>query len=95
MSVRKFQTFVALAALVGGCASNTGVIDAGEGNYVIEQQQATGFPGLGNLRADVYSEAKMFCAGKGRDFSTISYQEAKPPYILGNYPRVSLTFECV
>lgn len=94
MPLRKLSAFVMLAALVGGCASNTGVIDAGNGQYVIEKQKATGLPGLGNLRAEVYSDAKMFCSGKGRNFSTITYEEAKPPYILGNYPRVSLMFKC-
>ncbi len=95
MSVNKLLAFVTLATLVGGCASNTGVIDAGKGQYVIEKQQATGFPGLGNLRAEVYSEAKLFCDDKGREFSTTGYEATKPPYILGNFPRVSLTFECV
>ena len=95
MSIIKFSAFIMLASLVGGCASNTGVIDAGSGRYLIEQQQATGFPGLGNLRAEVYAEASTFCAVKGRDFSIVSYDETEPPYILGNYPRVSLTFECI
>lgn len=83
------------ALILSGCAADTGVIDAGQGLFFIEKQQATGAPGLGSLRADVYTEARQACENKNLSFSTERYEETKPPYILGNYPRVSLTFRCL
>ena len=85
---------IAFAALTA-CASNTGVIDIGQSQFVIERQQATGAPGLGNLRAEVYSEANAFCRSQGNGLETVTYEQTEPPYILGNYPRVSLTFRCI
>ena len=85
---------VAFASLTA-CATNTGVIAVGQNQFVIERQQATGFPGLGNLRAEVYAEANAFCNSQGESLGTIAYEQTDPPYILGNYPRVSLTFRCV
>ena len=93
MTMRIASTLIVFLALVS-CASNTGVVDAGGGTFFIEKQQATGAPGLGNLRAEVYAEAQLFCAERGRGFAVSEYAETKPPYILGNYPRVSLSFSC-
>ena len=35
-----------------------------------------------------------FCARKGKTFRSITETAAKPPYILGNFHRVELIFEC-
>lgn len=80
--------------LLTGCASDTGVIEADRGTFFIEKQQATGAPGLGNLRAEVYNEGNAFCRAKGLSMRVIDYSSTQPPYILGNYPRVSLSFAC-
>lgn len=93
MAMRVASTLILFFALTS-CASNTGVVDAGGELYFIEKQQATGAPGLGNLRAEVYAEAQLFCAERGQGFAVSEYNETKPPYILGNYPRVSLSFSC-
>lgn len=93
MNIRTISPLVIFFVLAS-CASNTGVVDAGGGSYFIEKQKATGAPGLGNLRAEVYGEAQRFCTERGRSFEVNAYTETKPPYILGNYPRVSLSFSC-
>jgi len=85
-----------LAALfLTGCASHTGVISVGQGTYMIAKQQATGFPGLGNLKAEILTEGTAKCASEGRKFELVSSQESQPPYILGNYPRSEIIFKCV
>ncbi|WP_342070808.1 hypothetical protein [Yoonia algicola] len=92
---KKRITFISTAlVMLSACASNTGVIQIGQNQFVIEKQQATGAPGLGNLRAEVYVEANAFCSAQGGSVETLNYEQTSPPYILGNYPRVSLTFEC-
>ena len=67
----------------------------GQGTYMIAKQQATGFPGLGNLKAEIVTEGIAKCASEGRKFELVSTQESQPPYILGNYPRSEIIFKCV
>ncbi len=84
-----------ICAVMPGCASHTGVIDMGQGTYMIAKQQATGFPGLGNMKAEIIGEGSRHCAAQGKDFQLVSANESQPPYILGNYPRSEITFKCV
>lgn len=85
---------IVLCALLVGCASHTGVVSMGQGVMMIAKQQATGFPGLGNMKAEVLQEAGAHCASAQQDFEIISASETKPPYVLGNYPRVEIQFRC-
>lgn len=82
----KTTSIGALAAglLVAGCASSSGVVPMGRGLLSITKQQGTGFPGLGNLKAEVFQEAAAHCALQKRDFEVVDYAETKPPYILSN-----------
>jgi hypothetical protein len=94
--MKSSRLFLVMAAVfLAGCASNSGVVPMGRGLLSITKQQATGFPGLGNLKAEVYREASAYCALQKQDFEVVSYDETKPPYIFGNYPRVDLSFRCV
>jgi hypothetical protein len=85
----------ATALLCVGCASQTGVVPSGQGGYLIARQAATGFPGLGNLKAEALQEANQYCASQGREFLLTSATETQPPYILGNFPRAEIEFRCV
>jgi hypothetical protein len=85
------ERFSAPPFLVAGCASQTGVVPNGQGGYLIAKQAATGFPGLGNLKAEAMGEANQYCQGQGREF----LMETQPPYLLGNYPRAEISFQCV
>jgi hypothetical protein len=84
-----------IAAFVAGCASDTGVTPLGQGNYSIAKQQATGFPGLGNLKSDALKEAEQKCLSEGRELFVVRTTETQPPYLLGNYPRAEIEFRCV
>jgi len=85
---------VVLVALTA-CASHTGVVSMGRDTYMIAKQQATGFPGLGNMKAEIIGEASTHCAGLGKELQVVSTQETQPPYILGNYPRSEIQFMCL
>jgi hypothetical protein len=88
--------FCALSILlVAGCASQTGVVPNGQGGYLIAKQAATGFPGLGNLKAEAMGEANQYCQSQGREFLLTNEMETQPPYLLGNYPRAEISFQCV
>lgn len=92
--MKAFICLFAGTALVSGCASYSGIVPASNDNYIVTKQAATGFPGIGNIKTELLTEAREFCDKKGREFKVVEIQEAKPPYVLGNYPRVELTFSC-
>lgn len=55
----------------------------------------TGFVSVQSVREGAEEIASGFCGRKGKTFRGISETASKPPHILGNFPRVELTFECV
>lgn len=91
----KYGVALAASIMLAGCASHTGVTPNGRGGYLIAKQAATGFPGLGNLKAEAMSEADEYCRGQGRTFQIVSAKETQPPYVMGNYPRTEIEFQCV
>ncbi len=86
---------VVLLLAVCACASHTGVVQIGEDTYMIAKQQATGFPGLGNMKAEIIAEGTRYCTDMGKKFQIVSTQETQPPYVLGNYPRAEIQFMCL
>jgi len=85
---------VLLLSLAGGCASNSGVVPAGTDRFMISKQAATGFSGLGDMKAEALREADAHCRLKSRGMQVVSTNESKPPYIFGNFPRVEVIFTC-
>ena len=83
------------AVLLSACASHTGIVPMGKDTFMIAKQQATGFPGLGNMKAEIIGEASRYCVGLGKEFQVVASQETQPPYILGNYPRSEIQFMCL
>ena len=68
---------------------------SGAESYRLFQQGATGFVSLRSVRSDVEGLASAHCDRKGKVMHGLVETDAKPPYILGNFPRVELVFECV
>ena len=83
-----------IALATGGCASHTGVVPNGQGGYLIAKQAATGFSGLGNLKADAQQEANQYCLAQGGELFVSHITETQPPYVFGNYPRAEIEFRC-
>jgi hypothetical protein len=77
------------------CASHTGIVPMGKDTFMIAKQQATGFPGLGNMKAEIITEGSEYCRQLNKEFQIVSTQESAPPYILGNYPRSEIVFMCI
>ena len=93
MTTRILFTFVGLG--LTACASHSGVVGLGNDQFMIAKQQATGFPGLGNMKAEIIQEGTQHCGSLGKRFELVSAKETEPPYILGNYPRSEIQFRCV
>ena len=83
------------ALLVAACAVNSGVVSTGANTFMVSRQAATGFSGLGALKAEALREANKHCDDMGKTMEVISSEESKPPYIAGNFPRVEVHFRCV
>ena len=92
--MRKILPYLIVLVIVS-CASNSGVVPIGSGMYMVSRQAATGFSGMGTLTADAMREANDFCTAQKLTSKILSTNEAKPPYILGNFPKVDLQFTCV
>jgi hypothetical protein len=43
--------------LIVGCAANSGIVPMGNNTYMVSRQAATGFSGMGTLKADTMKEA--------------------------------------
>lgn len=86
---------IAVLFTMAGCASNSGIVAMGSETYFVSRQAATGFTGMGTLKAEAIGEAGQFCGAKGRSMEMVSENDAKPPYILGNFPKTEIKFRCV
>jgi hypothetical protein len=67
----------------------------GPDTFTISKQAATGFSGLGNLKAEIMAEGAAHCRAIGREFLIVRTNESQPPYVLGNYPRAEIDFMCL
>ena len=55
-----FGTLVVGMALLIGCAANSGVVPIGNDTFFVSRQAATGFTGLGTLKAEAMREGTVF-----------------------------------
>lgn len=47
--------------LIVGCAANSGIVPMGNNTYMVSRQAATGFSGMGTLKAEAMKEAYQEC----------------------------------
>jgi hypothetical protein len=95
MSTRSGILTTLCVSMLVGCASNSGVVPIGPDTFMVSRQAATGFSGLGNLKAEALREAEEFCAGKGKTMQIVNSTESQPPYIFGNFPKAEVQFMCL
>lgn len=87
---------VLFVSLASGCATTTtGPMPAGKNTYVMSRQEGAFPSGNEPLMAEVLAEASVFCSSQDKDVKLISSTENPGPYILGNYPKATITFSCV
>ncbi len=87
--------FVLVVVTLTGCASNSGIVQMGSNTYMVSRQAATGFTGMGTLKAEAMKEAFDQCQKTGKAVEVIETIDAKPPYIFGNFPKTEIRFKCV
>ena len=86
---------VFVAIVLASCAVNTGIVPYGPNTFVVARQAATGFSGLGNLKAEALREADQHCKTLKKAVRVIAVKEAQPPFILGNFPKAEVQFTCL
>jgi len=66
----------------------------GSPTYRVFIQGATGFVSMQSVRDDAEQRATAFCDRKGKAMESLTETTATPPYILGNFPRIEIVFDC-
>ena len=90
-----FGTLVVGMTLLMGCAANSGIVPIGNDTFFVSRQAATGFTGLGTLKAEAMREGEVFCGAMKKEFELVSEDNSEGLHILGNFPWVEITFVCV
>jgi hypothetical protein len=69
---------------------------SGRALYRVFQQGATGFVPIQSVRDEAEQRANDFCKRKnGGVMESLEETIANPPFILGNFPRIEIIFDCV
>ncbi len=95
MSIKISFSFLIFLSVVGCATKTTGPIPAGENTYIISKQEGALPTGNKPLLSDSLTEGNQFCSNQGKSFKLIKTHENPGPYIWGNYPKATVTFECV
>jgi S1-C subfamily serine protease len=82
-------------AFFTGCAQNSGVIPMGNDTYMVSRQAASGFGGMGTLKAEAMQEAFNHCTFEKSYVDVVRIVDAQPPFILGNFPKTDVFFKCL
>lgn len=86
---------VAAASSFGCATKTTGPIPAGENTYVITRQEGAFPSGSEPLLAEALGEANEFCSNQGKVFDLVDTYQNAGPFVLGNYPKATVTFSCL
>jgi len=96
MNIKNIIHGIFIAVLVSGCATTTtGPMPAGKNTYVMSRQEGAFPSGSEPLMAEVLAEAGVFCSNQDKEVKLINSTENPGPYILGNYPKATITFSCI
>jgi hypothetical protein len=63
--------------------------------YRVYVRGATGFVTIASLREDVEDRAIKFCERQGKGMVILGEKISRPPYILGNFPRIEIVFAAI
>lgn len=91
----KFIVLVAcLSFCFVGCAAESGIVRTGQNSYLLSKRGATGWSPIESLHVDVLEQAGQYCTSQGKNLNVTNETHSKPPYLLGNFPRVTIEFQC-
>lgn len=82
---------IALLALFG-CATNSGIVDLGGGNYVYEKEDAWAYNG-NSTKVEILKEAVAFCEKQGKQM-VVQSSDAKPFTPYSSFAGAEVQFSC-
>lgn len=87
------RTFIPALVLwaVSGCATNSGIVDLGGGNYVYAKEDMWASSGS-TTKVEILKEASAFCAKQGKQM-TVQSSDAKS-YSYYSYAGAEVQFSC-
>ena len=92
----KLITIGITTLLLAGCATTTtGPTPVGENKYVMSRQEGAFPSGDEPLLREVLEQADRFCKSLNKKMELLDSKENPGPYILGNYPKATITFKCI
>jgi hypothetical protein len=95
MNKLKMVAGIFAVAVLSGCATTTtGPTPAGSDTYVVSRQEGAFPSGSEPLLAEALEIANTFCRERGNSMELINSREKPGPYIMGNYPKATVTFAC-
>ena len=84
-----------ITALLSSCATTTtGPTSAGGNTYIISRQEGAFPTGNKPLLSEAVTIANEFCVKTDKTLNVVRTHENPGPYILGNYPKATVTFTC-
>ena len=89
--MRKIILSLAVAA-VSGCATNSGIVDLGGGNYVYEKEDAMAWNGSAT-KVEILKEASAFCTKQGKQM-VVQSSEAKSYTPYSSFAGAEVQFAC-
>jgi len=79
-----------------GCATTTtGPTPVGESKYVMSRQEGAFPSGSEPLLQEVLEQGDRFCRSLDKKLELLETHENPGPYIMGNYPKATITFKCL
>jgi hypothetical protein len=91
MKMRKLIAAAGVAALLAGCTTTTGVVDLGDGAYMLGTHGGVGWSGS-SVKADLIKEAQDRCAKEGKKFRLLSDQSVDAS--MSVYASAEIKFRC-
>ena len=68
---------------------------SGSEQFRVFEQGATGYSSIPEVRDQAMPKTVEFCRAMGKEPKVLKEQTSVPPHILGNFPRIEITFVCV
>ena len=80
------------AVLIAGCATNSGIVDLGNGNYVYEKEDSMAYNGNAT-KVEILKEASAFCSKQGKQM-LVQSSSAKQAVIYSSHAGAEVQFSC-
>jgi hypothetical protein len=63
--------------------------------YRVFREGGSGFVSIHSVREDAEKSASEFCERSGKAMNAVRETVATPPFVLGNFPRIEIIFQCI